>query len=357
MGKTKDNNDIETGSVIGGVLGLIINLVHQFEEKEENPNKKFDFQSLILTGLMGAVIGAVGFGIIKFLLSVFTSSEEILNESDEICYLASVLKTYEPDQIDREVLIKGKRIKTAINKKFGFDLLGRATYQGSKAIGTALSGLSDLDILVKFKKTSFLKEKDMYYGLYNFLKYNFKDPDLISVRQQKVSIGLIFSINGYEEIIDVVPSLRTDFERGKNEYNLFKNPKFSSGSTKLKMNPHKQRELGDSEDQKIKVIKLIKILKDKEKLPLKSILITELTKKAFEEIKMPEQPNQILLKVLKYIRDNIQTIQVKSPDNKNISLSDNLSYYQKRRIANTLDTVLEDLSDDKNSLTDYFPEK
>ncbi|MDY8134689.1 hypothetical protein [Aquimarina sp. 2201CG5-10] len=356
MKKTK-NNYTEVGAVVGGIFGLILNIVHQSEKKEENPEIKFDFQSLIITGILGAIVGAASFRIIGFLLLVFNSKEEILNENDEIKYLASVLETYEPDDIDREVLLKGKRIRAAINKRFSFDLLGKATYQGSKVVGTALSGLSDLDILVKFKKTSFCREKDMYYELFKFLKYHFNDPDLLDVRQQKVSIGLIFNINGFEEVIDVVPSLRTDFVRGKNEYHLFKNPKFFKGSTKLKMNPHKQRDLGDFENQKIEVIKLIKILKDREKLSLKSIFITELTKMAFEEIKLPKKPNQILLKVLEYFRDNIRAIQVKSPDNINISLSDSLSFSQKRKIANTLDTILKDLKENKNTLIDYFPEK
>ncbi|WP_299884307.1 hypothetical protein [uncultured Lacinutrix sp.] len=355
--KEKKDNFIETGAVVGGILGLIVNMAYQAKKKEENPERKFDFQSLILTGTLGVIIGVVSVGVTKFLLSVFISREEILNESDEINYLASVLETYEPDEIDRQVLIKGKRIKAAINKRFGFDLLGKATYQGSKAIGTALSGLSDLDILIKFKKTSFCQAKDMYYELYNFFKYNFNDSDLVGIRQQKVSIGLIFNINGCEEVIDLVPSLRTDFVRGKNEYHLFKNPKFSKGSTKIKMNPHKQRELGSFEEKKIEVIKLIKILKDKEKLPLKSILITELTKMAFEQIKKHKKTNKTLLKVLEYIRNNIQTIQVKSPDNSRISLTDSLSLREKKEIKIVLDEVLFNLKSNKNYLLDYFPEK
>ncbi|WP_299104357.1 hypothetical protein [uncultured Tenacibaculum sp.] len=355
--KKTNGKSIETGFVIGGILGLMSNVVCQAEIKEENPDRKFDFKSLILAGILGSIIGAVSFGIIDFLLSVFTSKEEILDERDEISYLASVLKTYEPNEVDREVLIKGRRIKNAINERFGFDLLGRATYQGSKAVGTALSGLSDLDILIKFKKTSFYQTREMYFELYNFLKHNFKDPDLISVRQQKVSIGLIFNIKGSEEIIDVVPSLRTDFEKGKNDYHLYKNPIFSRGSTKLKMNPHKQKDLGDFEKEKIEVIKLVKILKSQERLPLKSILITELTKRAFEEIKMPKELNQILLKVLEYIKDNILTIQVKSPDNARVSLTDLIPFEEKKEIKNVLDKVLSNIKYNKKYLVDYFPEK
>ncbi len=123
------------------------------------------------------------------------------------------------------------------------------------------------------------------------------------------------------------------------------------------MNPHKQRDLGDFRDQKIEVIKLMKILKNKEKLPLKSVLITELTKSAFKELKMPEKLNQKLISILKFIKNNIITIEIKSPDNSRISLTNSLSFKDKEEIKTALERVLQDLKNDKNYLLDYFPEK
>ncbi|WP_028890368.1 nucleotidyltransferase family protein [Tenacibaculum ovolyticum] len=357
MKKPKDNFT-GTGAIVGGVLGLIMNIVGQSKEKKENPHKEFDFQSLILVGMIGAIIGSVSFEIIKLLLSVFTSKEEILDEADEISYLGSVLNSYQPDEIDKQVLQKGKQLKLAIKREFSNKLLGRGvTYQGSTVQGTAVSGLSDLDILVKFKRTSFSKEEDMHDALHNFLKYRFNDTDLIGIREQKHSLGLIYKLNGSKEIIDVVPTLRTDFIRGKNEYNLFRNPKLLTGSRKLKMNPNIQKDLGDNENEKIEIIRLLKILKSEKKLPLKSILITELTKKAFQEIRMPKKLNQKLVLILNFIKDNIKTIQVKSPDNLRISLTDSLSIKDKEEINIALDAVLDDLKNDKNYLLDYFPEK
>lgn len=355
MKKNKDNF-ITTGAFIGGTLGLLLNYSLQSKEVKENPNHKFNFKSFIVEGMLGAVLGAASFGVIKFLASVFTE-EEILDNIDEINYLASVLESYEPDEIDKEVLLKGKGIKSALYQKFGFNLLGRPSYQGSKVQKTELSGLSDLDILCKFKRTSFQREGNMYRSVCNFLKNHFYDRDLVKVREQGVSLGLIYDINGYEEIIDVVPVLRNDFEKGKNEYNLYKNPKFYKGERKLKMNPKLQKDLGDNEGEKTAVIKLLKLLRSEEELPLKSVLITEFTKRAFQELEMPKELNLQLYCVIEYIRDTILTIEINSPDNENSSLTGRLSFSQKKKIRNSLSEILNDLEEDRNHLLKYFPEK
>jgi len=355
--KKSEKETIETGALVGGILGLIINTAEQNREKRLNPNKSFDFQSLVLAGAIGAIIGMASFGLINFFSKVFSSRKEILNEADEISYLGSVLKSYEPDEIDALVLIKGNKIRSALNKRFNSNLLGRASYQGSVEQGTALSGLSDLDILVKFKKTSFYNEREMFKSIHDFFKDEFKDDDLVKVREQKVSIGLTFEIKGCEETIDVVPALRTDFIRGKNDYNLYKNPKLSTGGRKIKMNPHKQREFGNYEEQKKSAVGLIKVLKAKEKLPIKSILIKELTKKAFDRCHIPNGLNARLIMTLQFIRDNIKTIEVKSPDNPRVLLSEAITIKEKDTIHKVLSETLESIHQDKDYILDYFPEK
>ena len=355
--KKSDKETIETGALIGGILGMIINTTEQNKEKQLNPNKSFDFQSLIVAGAIGAIIGMASLKLIKFFSTVFRTRKEILNDADETSYLGSVLDSYEPDEIDSLVLLKGKKVRNAINQRFDSDLLGRASYQGSVEQGTALSGLSDLDILVKFKKTSYYTEQQMFNAIHNFFKYEFKDADLIKIREQKVSIGLTFDIDGYEETIDIVPALRTDFVRGKNDYNLFKNPKLSSGSRKIKMNPHKQREFGNYEGHKKDVVGLIKVLKAKEKLPLKSFLIKELTKKAFDRSYIPKGLNDKLIMTLKFIRDNIKTIELKSPDNPRVLLSDAITEQEKEKIYKALDEILDLIQEDKDYVLEYFPEK
>lgn len=332
--------------------------MQQSKKQEEIPKRSIDIKALLIFLFIAAIVGLAIYKCIKYFYCTITG-EKIWNETDLINYLESVLDSYEPDDIDHEVLIKGKEIKAEISKRFRNNILGKVRYQGSADQGTSLSGYSDLDILIQFKKTSFKKEKDMYDSVYNYLKYNFpnSDSDLVRVREQRVSLGLIYDINGFEEIIDIVPALRTDFKKGGNEYHLYVNPKFSEYEEKLKINTHKQRDLGDYPLEKIKIITLLKLLMKTQELPLKSVLITELTKKAFDKIGKPKNLNQQLIKVLEYIRDNIETIKIAPPDNYKTCLTDELYNSQKKRVKIFLNDVLQDIKEDKNAWIDYFPEK
>jgi hypothetical protein len=354
----KSNKDITVVSaVIGGMTGLFINRYLQNKNKEIDPSVEFDTGSFLKAGLIGVIIGAVSPHLIKFFLSVFSSREEIVDDADAIWYLNSAVGSYKPDEIDQEVYIKGRKIRNAINKRFQHDLLGKARYQGSVDQGTAISGVSDLAILITFKKTSFSKDSDMKKAVFDFFKYEFKDPDLLKVRQQRVSIGLVFDIDGYKEIIDVVPALRTDFIKGKNEYALHENPKFSMNLEAILMNPKVQEDFGDDQEDKKKVIRLLKVFKDDNELPIKSVLIKEFTKKAFDKNRIPKSFTEKLLMTLEFIRDNIRTMIIKSPDNPNIILSDALNKRQKEKIATFLKAVLEDLHENIDSLQEYFPER
>jgi hypothetical protein len=354
MRKSK-NNIVEVMAIAGGILGLLISAYNQNKLIAENPDKRFDYKSLIISGILGSLVGGVSAAFIKFISSVFDTKDELLNSKDEIGYLASVLGSYEPDDIDEIVFRKGKYIKSEIYRKFYNDLLGRPQYQGSVAQGTSLSGLSDLDILVKFKKTSYHNSEMMYESLYKFLRNDFEDTDLIQVRRQKVSIGLIFKIKGHKECIDIVPVLRTDFVRGKNEYNLFANPKLIDVPNEIKMNPYKQLDYGVNEQEKKEVVSLIKVMKETQNLPIKSILVKELTKLAFNRNKIPKSINEQLVMTLRFIRNKIRTIKVKSPDNPNSILSDLISSDEKEIIYLTLDDIIKDIDDNKDNLQEYFP--
>lgn len=354
MRKSK-NNIVEVVAIVGGVLGLLINAYKQKQLINENPELKFDYKSLVLSGILGTFIGGASASLIKFFTSVYNSREELLNSKDEISYLVTVLGSYEPDDIDKVIFKKGERIKSEIRKKFYDDLLGRPKYQGSVAQGTSLSGISDLDILVQYKKTSYSNARKMYEDLFKYLDNEFEDYDLVQVRRQKVSIGLIYKIKGYKECIDVVPVLRTDFIKGKNEYNLFTNPDFIDEPKKIKMNPYKQLDFGSHEKEKKEVVSLIKLMKENQNLPLKSILVKELTKKAFSKRNIPNTINEQLLMTLRFIKNNIRTIKVTSPDDPNSILSDLITSEEKDLIYNIINDIVNGIDDNNDNLQDYFP--
>lgn len=357
---TKKSNITGSFMLLGGIIGLLKNGLEQWDEINENPNRKFNFAEFLGDGLKGLAIGgSIGLSIDKFANKL--SKEEIDEEDfDELNYLERVLGSYKLDTVDQCTIKKGMQIKNRIYEFFNNDLLGKPKYQGSIPQGTSLSGLSDLDILVKFKKTSFNTLENMYFAVLDFFERRFVDHSLIEVRQQRKSIGLIFDIYGEQVCIDIVPAKRTNFVKGGNDYHLYDNPSGWFGKpSRVKMNPHKQADFGSDENAKIAIISLLKVLKVSEDYPLKSVFIKELTKCAFEEYgeKMNGNKHQQLLNTMTYIRDNIEHKRVDSPDNSNNTLSETLTKNEKRKVADSLDYIINDINDDPRRLIKYFPLK
>lgn len=329
--------------------------MQQFKKHEESPSQRIDIKALLIFLFVVAIIGAVLYKFIKYVYYSFTG-KRILNEDDLNKYLESVLDYYEPDDVYDKVLEKGKLIKQALSKKFRYRILGKVRYQGSFDHGTSLSGYSDLDILIQFKTDSYKNEKDMYYTVYNYLKDKYSNSNVI-VRKQRVSIGLRYNINGKKEKIDIVPARRTDYVKGKNEYYLHENYKLSKNKEKLKIYPHVQRDFGEYPYEIIKVITLIKLLvkAQEKKIPLKSILVNELTKKAFRELKMPKKLNLQIIMVIGFIESNILKVKIYASDNKNNCLTDDLLCSEKKEINDTLKDVLYNLKKDRDTWVKYFP--
>lgn len=349
-------------TIAGGLVGLIINGIEQWAKikDEDEEQDKFDFLQFFGTGAKGAAIGFGASATIVGIRYLFYLEELDEEDFEEIEHLENVLSSYKLDEIDQATLKKGFFIKNEIYSYFKEVLLGKPKFQGSMQQRTALSGISDLDILVRFKKTSFPTLEEMYCSVLEYFKENFQDSFLVEIRPQKKSIGLIYNILGEQVCIDIVPARRTNFERGNNEYNLYENPSGLFGKpSRVKMNPNKQANFGSHSAAKANIVRLLKVLKEKEGLPLKSVLIKELTKLAFDshKRKFPERLDKQLLLALEYIRDNIEHKKVISCDNSNNILSDSLTKNQKRKVANAFNYIINDLEENPTNFKWYFPIK
>ena len=356
------NNEkfIRNATIAGGVFGLLIDAIEQWSKLQNQEQEKFDYSQLLGNGLKGAGIGFGASIAVVGLHSIFAPEELDEEDFEEVKYLESVLTSYELDKIDQATMKKGFGIKNKIQQAFKGMLLGRPKYQGSIPQGTALSGISDLDIIVKFKKTSFGTLEDMYCDTLDYFKNQFYDKSLVEVRPQRRSIGLIFDILGEQVCIDVVPAKRTNFERGGNEYNLYENASGWFGKpSRVKMNPHKQASFGTNAAAKANVVSLMKVLKVSEGMPLKSVFLKELTKDAFKKHrgKIPKDVDKQLIFTMEYIRDNIEYKRVTSPDNSNNILSDSLTKNEKRKVADAFDYIIRDVKEHPSQLKKYFPHR
>lgn len=357
---TRNEKLIWNATKLGGLVGLLINGLEQWSQINDDPTKRFSIKELIGSGIKGATIGS-GVGLLAVGLGAIFEPNE-LDEEDfqEVEYLDSVLDSFQPDEIDQLTIKKGFSIKKRLAQFFGNDILGRPKFQGSMQQGTSLSGISDLDILVQFKRTSFKTLEQMYDTTLDYFENVFTDIGLIEIRPQKKSIGLIYDINGEQVCIDVVPARRINFDKGGHEYHLYDNPNGWFGkASRVKINPYKQADFGTDETAKANVTMLLKVLKVNEGYSLKSVMIKELTKKAFGSFQneVPKKISDQVLETMKYIRDNIEYQKVVSPDNMNNVLSNLMTKNEKRKIANSLDYIISDIESNPKRFSNYFPRK
>jgi len=355
--KNNRTREISKGGIYGGSIALLLNVIYQWNAIKEDPNLDFDLNSVIKSTLQGAVIGASITSFWLLIISLFESGDIDESDIDEVTYLSSVVTSCKMDNFDQKTLRKSLRIKKALKKRYHSEILGRPTHQGSVKQKTSVTKISDFDIRISFKKTSFRTLEEMYYSVLDYFRYEFEDTDLIKVRKQRRSIGLIYNIDGEKTCIDVVPGRRTDVRKGGNEYHLYENPENIFGNaSRIKMNPYKQEDFGDNVNDKREIIKLLKILREKKDVPMKSILIKELTKKALENINYFNSTIIGNLKItLKYIIDNIETIRIVSPDNTNNVISELMSNREKTESKEILKDVLNNIENDPRCLREYFP--
>jgi hypothetical protein len=134
-----------------------------------------------------------------------------------------------------------------------------------------------------------------------------------------------------------------------NNTSLFGQPTFK------KINSKKQLKVFDFNSQEKKIVKLLKVLKKENNLNIKSIYLELFVKKAFENNRMPINTELCLLKVLRYIAENIQFLRIVDPANTNNIISDTLTYNEKELIGDFCFNMIVNIKKSKSNIIDYFP--
>lgn len=186
---------------------------------------------------------------------------------------------------------------------------------GSIAKGTAITGTSDVDLLVSIRSDTPGTLKGMYDTLFDRLTMAGYAP-----RKQNVSIGL--SVNGLK--VDVVPARR----QGPltNDHSLWSN----KGQTRRQTNVHKHIQLV-ANSGRIAEIKALKIWRKLHNLELPSFPAEMLVLKALNGHSLTT-PAANFLKVLEYIRDNVATVRLVDPANSNNIVTDDLTLTEKQAL-------------------------
>ncbi len=277
-------------------------------------------------------------------------------------HLECVLKSHNIEN-DKDLIDKYREkrdeIKQKLSEKFNGDIFTPLN-SGSLKKHTAINLKFDLDIVIPFKKGIILS--DMFDSIYKYFdeEYRKEDDSLIGVHKQKVSIGLQFQVESQLLNLDIVPGKEINDYEEDGDLNLFVNQQmgFFDSNSYIKTNIQKQIDHISSNKEARETIKLLKVWKRRTNQSIKSFLIELITIRAFEKSSddIPSSKWEKLKLTLEYIKDNIKTIRLTDPGNSNNNICDSLSDLEKDSIAQQVEWVLDDISNNEESIKTHFPE-
>ncbi len=344
----------KNGAIIFGISNALLNALNQLEEIKGNPNLKFDWSRLLQAGGKGALVGGVGGAAIGAIVDWENSREEPLNTNVLMNRIIADLKLSNEDPVYQVLSAKATVIVKLIQSRFKSQLGGKLIKIGSTEENTALQEDFDIDITIPFRPNSFASTSSMFEELFSFLDREYDDKDLIKIRKQKKSIGILYQVGGYDCKIDLVPYKQSK-TKDKTVGYLFvnRNSLFREDSyTKTNISALKSINLTPTQQ---KIVVAFKAWKRKFDLPLSSHLLKLLVVEAYKKHSnpIPRAFTDKVLMVARYIEDNIEERRIVSLENTNNVLTQ-MPDSEKRQIRRACTRLREDYDYQPNSILEYF---
>ncbi len=344
------------GALFLGIANAALNAIRQLNEIESDPGKKFSWEKVFLAGGKGAVLGgAAGFAA-GTLTDYLNSKEKPIDTDSYLLDIVNTLKLDKNDKVFVNLSNKTNLLIELLNNHFRNELSEYPARYGSTEKGTALKDKFDIDISLLFKPISFSSTKAMYHTVFEFLKENVGKYDIIDVREQKKSIGVIVLVLNKEHKIDIVPIKRTTEGRNNTSGYLYVNKQsfLTDDSSYTKTDVPKLKSVHLNNTQR-KIALVLKKWKNDNNLPLSSHLLENLILDAYayNQSKLPKGLTQKITMVLQHIADKLEVAKIRSIENTNNILT-NISDNSKYEIIEACLDAIESYQYQPNSVVDLF---
>jgi hypothetical protein len=343
------------GAGIGIISGFIFSLIKQYTEMNHNPNQKFDWGQMFKTGLIGGAIGGLTGLAVGAITDYQNKNEQPINTDP---FLNDFVNNVKLDKKDKLYLILSKKADFLTNlliNKFSDKLANLPLRYGSTEKGTALKDKYDIDLFISFKPNSFRSTKVMSECLLIYFEEQIGINNIINVRDQKKSIGVIFEIKDEEYKIDIVPcKLSKTGKENTSGYLYLNDSSFYGKSSYTKTDFNALTRIKLNETQK-KIIILLKHWKNENDLSISSYLIENYVVQSYSASKfnIPKTFAKKVIMVLEHIKNNIDSEILVSIENTNNVLN-NMPQADKIEIINACKKVIENYEYQPNSVIENF---
>ena len=251
-------------------------------------------------------------------------------------YLKSLLNDEKIDHSIEETKSTRKEIKDFLISHYRADKNPKYVYSGSIAKNTAIKSKYDIDIGLLFNNVDFNSLKDMFDDVKKVLKDKYGTAN---IREQNVSIRV--QLNSHD--IDIVPCRRIENDKDDIYLHIERDD-----NNRIKSNIHNHVEVVKNMTE-LETVKLLKLWKIKKDIKFKSFTLELLVKKAFEDESRIGLDNKLEY-MMKYIRDNIDTVSLLDPSNSNNNVSNSITSTQKNSIKKYAKRALTAIENEKYSI-------
>jgi hypothetical protein len=354
----KKQKYILNGAVIGGGILVATDILLQWLESQNNGTKltlqTFDFKRTFKIGALGSGIGGlVGYGLY---LNDTAREKQIPFNSNR--YLQKVLSSEylrnDPIYFD-SVLSKRELTRKWVMKQFENDLAGYPEYGGSLYKGTAITSEYDSDIIIPFRRNSYLSLKNMFEDVYE--KVDEKFGSLAKVRMGSKAIELTFLNEEKDICIDLVPGREINNYRIDKELNLYIRPEwFWQDGSSFKANIRHQKSIVSNTPGAKRIIKLLKIYKRRNNLPLSKVLIEQAVVEAMSPKNYGYHSSEIenLLNSMSFISKKLKQKTLPDFSNSNNNLNGKYSEGERYSVATLLENDIARIENNPRYLKEIF---
>jgi hypothetical protein len=343
----------QNGALIFGIANAILNATEQLKASKNNPNSKFDWTQLFAAAGKGALFGGgcgLGVGAIK------DFNNSLMKPSNIDPYLQKLADKVRLDkQSPKYKLIdeKARLLSGMIINRFRDKLAGNPERLGSTEKGTALQQKFDIDLSVKFKHNGFASTVDMRFALLKFLKSKVGTNQIVEVREQRSSIGVLFNIEGKEYRIDIVPIKITEGNKHSGYLSVSETSILSNNYSRQKTNIKVLNSIRLSETQR-RIILVLKHWRIKNDVPIGSHLLENLVLDAYAYARtIPNGFTKKVVMVLKHIANNLEVAVIRGAENTNNVITD-IDQDKKQKIIAACKNAVEEYEYQPNNIKTIF---
>ncbi|WP_431215521.1 hypothetical protein ACQ86N_13005 [Puia sp. P3] len=349
---------MSTCAVFGGALLFANDFVNQRTTCHDNGVEltldNYDWGRGLKSSLAGATIGA-GLGWVYY---QYLRYEEAKFPFDPDTYLEAVLlKEHlksDPGFL-RQLLEIRDRVSAKLKSIFGDDLMENPIVAGSFRKRTAILSGSDLDIILVFSKNACGTLEEMYEYAYDRIRAEFSEKAIVT--KQRRSIGLTFDSGEDSIYVDIIPGRAIgDYPRDR-RLNLYVRPEwFWQRGSSMKVNIKQQLAITRNLPAARKIIKLLKIYRERFAPALPSAVIEQCTVQALSQYGWGISPSiaENLLNAMESLARKLRQTAQWDMGNSNNNLNKKMSSWERNAIANRLDSDLEAVDEDERYLIEIF---